>query len=102
MAVAFDERSTAAVSPGGWVKRRSPKTAGRMEGSATARLRALNSLPRRHQAYFFWVIRNLCRRHVAAILPYDSSINSGELFSEVIAKLLGVSGIGDGTRPRRQ
>jgi hypothetical protein len=42
---------------------------------------------------FFFVIRNLCRRYIAAVLPYDSSIDTRELFSEVIAKLLGVSGI---------
>jgi hypothetical protein len=63
----------------------------------TTRLRVLNSLPRRHQDYFFGVVRKLCSKHIAYasrdIPTNDRDSEASELFSEVMAKLLGVAGI---------
>jgi hypothetical protein len=67
-------------------------------GLGAARLRVLNSLPRRHQDHFFEVVRTLCTKYIALASRHDPRLDreseSLELFSEVVAKLLGVTGIG--------
>ena len=62
------------------------------------RLRVLNSLPRPHQAHFFEEIRKLCANYIASLrIPMtDRESESLELFSEVMAKLLGVAGSSTG------
>jgi hypothetical protein len=64
------------------------------------RLRVLNSLPWRHQDYFFEAIRTLCTKHIARVSRGRSSADRDaealELISEVMAKLLGVATIGTG------
>lgn len=62
------------------------------------RLRVLNSLPRPHQAHFFEEIRKLCANYIASLrIPMtDRESETLELFSEVMAKLLGVAGSGAG------
>jgi hypothetical protein len=67
---------------------------GETQGTGVARLRVLQSLPRQHQAYLFGEIRKLCTNYLASLsLPTaDRESVAGELFSEVMAKLLGVGG----------
>ena len=62
-----------------------------------ARLSVLNSLPRQHQDYFFEVVRKLCAAVVASrgAPGADRESESLELFSEVMAKLLGATATGD-------
>lgn len=62
----------------------------------STRLRVLNSLPKQHQAHFFEEIRKLCTNYIAShrIPMADRPSESLELFSEVMAKLLGVAGSG--------
>jgi hypothetical protein len=93
-AVALNKRATATVSPAGPAKRSGPGTARDADGPAAARLRVLDSLPRRHQNYFFEFIRDLCARYIAGTSRRDPSIDVRELFNEVMAKLVGVSGVG--------
>jgi hypothetical protein len=73
-------------------------TTGGVRGLAAARLRVLNALPRRHQDHFFEVVRTLCTRYIALASRHDPKLDREseglELFSEVIAKLLGVTGAG--------
>lgn len=53
-----------------------------------ARLHVLNSLPQRHADYFYAEVRQLCARSVRRS---ESSSEASELFSEVMAKLLGIT-----------
>lgn len=66
--------------------------------SGATRLRVLNSMPRRHQDHFFEAIRTLCTRYIAVATRHapnvDRQSEALELFSEVMAKLLGVAGVG--------
>ncbi len=68
-----------------------------MRAGGTARLSVLNSLPRQHQDYFFEAVRKLCASYVASkgtpVAQRDAE--SLELFSEVMAKLLGATASGD-------
>lgn len=66
----------------------------------TTRLRILNSLPRQHQAHFFAEVRKLCAIYIASLrIPTaDREAEILELFSEVMAKLLGVTGSGAGPK----
>jgi hypothetical protein len=66
----------------------------------TTRLSVLNSLPRQHQDYFFGEVRKLCAVYVSSrgTPNVQREAESLELFSEVMAKLLGVAGSGDGTK----
>ena len=68
--------------------------AGGVPLSATARLRILNALPQRHQDYFFEKVRTLCTKYIASLhMPMaERQEEALELFSEIMAKLLGVSG----------
>ncbi|MBZ0147946.1 MAG: hypothetical protein K8F62_10455 [Pseudorhodoplanes sp.] len=61
-------------------------------------MRVLNSLPRQHQDYFFAEVRKLCANYIASLrIPLGQrESESLELFSEVMAKLLGVAGSGTG------
>jgi hypothetical protein len=61
--------------------------------SGAARLSVLNSLPRQHQDYFFEAVRKLCAAFVASRSGpgADRESESLELFSEVMAKLLGAT-----------
>ena len=72
-----------------------------MRAGGTTRLSVLNALPRQHQDYFFEEVRKLCAVYVASrgtpIAQRESE--SLELFSEVMAKLLGAATSGDGQRP---
>ena len=62
-----------------------------LPGVATTRLRVLNSLPRRHQDYFFAEVRRLCAVYIASLgLPASERQSATlELVSEVMAKLAG-------------
>jgi hypothetical protein len=62
-------------------------------GVATTRLRVLNSLPRRHQEYFFAEVRRLCAVYIASLglTPSERQSVTLELVSEVMAKLAGAS-----------
>lgn len=62
------------------------------------RLSVLNSLPRQHQDYFFEAARRACAAYVASrgTPVADRESESLELFSEVMAKLLGASASGEG------
>jgi hypothetical protein len=68
-----------------------------MRAGGTARLSVLNSLPRQHQDYFFEAVRNLCASYVASkgTAVAQREAESLELFSEVMAKLLGATAAGD-------
>lgn len=74
-------------------------TRGNTPALAATRLRVLNSLPRRHQEHFFEVVRAMCAQFIAHIPSQDPNAHRQsetlELFSEVMAKLLGVAGLGD-------
>jgi hypothetical protein len=90
MAVALNKRSTAEPNAGSG-------TQGGVEGSATFRLRVLDSLPRPYQDQFIEIIRERCKDYIAAASRSDWRIGeweADELSSEVFAKMLGVSGIG--------
>jgi hypothetical protein len=73
-------------------------TPGGTRALGATRLQVLNSLPRRHQDYFFEEVRTLCTKHVALASRHnpntDRTSEAFELFSEVMAKLLGVAGSG--------
>ena len=73
-------------------------TVGGMRVLGMTRLRVLNSLPQRHQDYFFGEVRTLCARYIALASRHypkiDRASDTRELVSEVMAKLLGVSGSG--------
>jgi len=62
------------------------------------RLSVLNSLPRQHQDYFFEAVRNICVSFVVSrgVPSADRDAESLELFSEVMAKLLGATAAGEG------
>jgi hypothetical protein len=64
---------------------------------ASARLRILRLLPRPHQDYFFSEARSLCTAYIVSLhIPIsERDSEAHELFSEVMAKLLGVAGAGD-------
>jgi hypothetical protein len=64
----------------------------------TTRLSVLNSLPRQHQDHFFEAVRKLCASYVASrgTPVADRESESLELFSEVMAKLLGATASGEG------
>jgi hypothetical protein len=67
-----------------------------MRAAGATRLKVLNSLPRQHQDYFFGEVRKLCANFIAS---RDTPIalresEALELFSEVIAKLLGAGSSG--------
>lgn len=64
--------------------------------SAATRLRVLSSLPQRHQDYLFEVVSKLCASYIASlrISMTDREAEALELLSEVMAKLLGVAGVG--------
>jgi hypothetical protein len=75
-------------------------TGGGRQGIAATRLSLLNSLPRSHQVYLFAEVRASCVRHVARVLRHGPSADRNsealELFSEVMAKLVGaMSGADD-------
>jgi len=59
------------------------------------RLKVLNSLPRRHQNYLFNEISRLCRAFIFSsdIPSADREAETRELFSEVMAKLLGAASL---------
>jgi hypothetical protein len=61
------------------------------------RLRVLNSLPRPHQDHFFEEVRVLCAKFITLAARHDRKIDRASetlaLFSEVMAKLLGVAGV---------
>jgi hypothetical protein len=69
-----------------------------LKAGGAARLSVLNSLPRQHQDYFFEAIRRMCAAYVASrgtpVAQRESE--SLELFSEVMAKLLGATSSGEG------
>jgi hypothetical protein len=69
-----------------------------MRAVGTTRLSVLNSLPRQHQDYFFEAVRNLCGSYVASkgTPAAQRDAESSELFSEVMAKLLGATASGEG------
>jgi len=58
-------------------------------GPAMARLRVLHMLPQAHQDYFFAEVRKLCTQYVGSL---RISASKREMFSEVMAKLLGAAG----------
>jgi hypothetical protein len=66
--------------------------------AGATRLSVLNSLPRQHQDYFFEAVRNLCASYVASrgTPIVERNAESLELFSEVMAKLLGATASGEG------
>lgn len=66
-----------------------------LPGVATTRLRVLNSLPRRHQDYFFAEVRRLCAAYIASlgVPPSERQSATLELVSEVMAKLAGASAL---------
>src|SRR5262249_6050588 len=68
---------------------------GEMRVLREARLRILNSRPRRHKDHFFEEVRKLCATYIASLgLPMsDRKSETLELLSEVIAKLLGVTAL---------
>jgi hypothetical protein len=68
-----------------------------LKAGGTTRLSVLNSLPRQHQDYFFEAVRKLCTAYVASrgTPVADRESESLELFSEVMAKLLGATAAGD-------
>src|SRR5262249_6342295 len=68
---------------------------GEMRVLREARLRILNSLPRRHKEHFFEEVRKLCATYIASLgLPMsDRKSETLELLSEVMAKLLGVTAL---------
>ena len=68
---------------------------GEMRVLREARLRILNSLPRRHKDHFFEEVRKLCATYIASLgLPMsDRKSETLELLSEVMAKLLGVTSL---------
>lgn len=72
-------------------------TRGNTRALAATRLRVLNSLPRQHQEHFFEVVRGMCAQFIARVPHREPNANRQsealELFSEVMAKLLGVAGI---------
>ena len=72
---------------------------GEMRVLREARLRILNSLPRRHKDYFFEEVRKLCATYIASLgLPLsDRKSETLELLSEVMAKLLGVASLSPDT-----
>ena len=76
-------------------------TLAEMRAGGTTRLSVLNSLPRQHQDYFFEEVRKLCAAYVASrgtpVAQRESE--SLELFSEVMAKLLGAVASADGQQP---
>ena len=82
----------------GWAESKGPMTLEEMRAVGTTRLCVLNALPRQHQDYFFEEVRKLCAAYVASrgtpIAQRESE--SLELFSEVMAKLLGAVASGDG------
>jgi hypothetical protein len=63
------------------------------KAGGAARLSVLNALPRQHQDYFFAAVRKLCTGFVASrgTMAADRESESLELFSEVMAKLLGAT-----------
>ena len=64
-----------------------------MRAGGTTRLSVLNSLPRQHQDYFFEAVRRACAAYVASrgTPVANRESESLELFSEVMAKLLGAT-----------
>jgi hypothetical protein len=68
---------------------------------AQTRMRILNALPRRHQDYFFGEIRKLCTAHILSlrILGSDRASEASGLFSEVMAKFLGVASLHGSDEP---
>jgi len=70
-------------------------TGGGRQGLTATRLSVLNSLPRTHQVYLFAEVRASCMRHVARALRQSPSADRNaealELFSEVVAKLVGAT-----------
>jgi hypothetical protein len=81
-----------------WAESKGLMTLVEMRAAGTTRLSVLNALPRQHQDYFFEAARKLCAAYVASrgapIAQRESE--SLELFSEVMAKLLGAVAAGDG------
>lgn len=73
-------------------------------GLGAARLRLLTSLPRGHQNYFFEAIRKLCLKHASVgartVGQADRDSEAAELFSEVMAKLLGATGMEQNGNPQ--
>jgi hypothetical protein len=84
MAVPLKKRASAEPGAGS-------QTAGGMEESATRRLHVVKSLPPRHLACVYKLIRKLCLTHIADASRRDPSIDSegevDDLSSEVFAKL---------------
>ena len=74
------------------------------KAGGTARLRVLNGLPRQHQDYFFEAVRRLCASYVGSrgTPVADRELEFLELFSEVMAKLLGATAAGEGQGPRAE
>jgi len=68
-----------------------------MRAAGATRLKVLNSLPRQHQDYFFGEVRKLCANFIASGDTPIALRESGalELFSEVMAKLLGAGSSGN-------
>src|SRR6267154_6687746 len=60
---------------------------------AELRLRVLNGLPQRHKDCFFEAVRVACRKYIGSLGAQvnDRDTESLELFSEVMAKMLGAS-----------
>jgi hypothetical protein len=69
-----------------------------MKAGGTARLSVLNGLPREHQDFFFEAVRKQCAAYVASrgTPVAERESQSLELFSEVMAKLLGATAASEG------
>ena len=82
----------------GWAESQGPMTPDDTKAGGTARLRVLNGLPRQHQDYFFEAVRKQCASYVASrgTPVAERESESLELFSEVMAKLLGATAAGEG------
>jgi len=74
---------------------------GPAQDRAELRLRVLNALPRRHQDFFYSAVRSACRNYIASLgTPVvDRDSHTLELFSEVMAKLLGATSRADHPEP---
>lgn len=83
----------------GGAESKAPMTLEEMRAVGTTRLGVLNSLPRQHQDRFFEEIRKLCAAYVASRGASHNESDVLELFSEVMAKLLGAATSGDRQRP---
>jgi hypothetical protein len=75
-----------------------PVTADELRSPGQVRLAVLQSLPRRHQEHFFEEVRKLCAKFISSQRigsAADRESESLELFSEVMAKLIGAAKVGN-------